>query len=200
MAAMYGQFARENPALEHDLAMYRHKVFVDRLKWDLPTDGYVERDQFDRPDTVYVITRDAQQRINGCARLLPTTQPYLLAEVFPELLNGMPTPCSEDVWELSRFAAMDLNCTAGAESGPLSPITIELLHASVRCAAQFGAKRLITTSPVGIERLLKRTGLHTHRAGPPKIVHGYPLFACWIEIDQPTHQEVAPRRAAHAAH
>jgi N-acyl-L-homoserine lactone synthetase len=187
--------------MERALAAYRYQVFVDRLKWDLPTDGDCERDQFDRPDTVYVATRDARGHINGCARLLPTTKPYLLAEVFAELLDGMPAPCSPDVWELSRFAAVDLHAGPGsADSGLLSPVTIELLHASVRCAAQYGAKRLITTSPVGIERLLRRTGLHTHRAGPPKIVHGYPLYACWIEVDHPMTQETTARGAPHAAH
>jgi acyl homoserine lactone synthase len=194
MAAVYGQFAKESPAMEQALAAYRYQVFVERLKWDLPTNGMFERDQFDGPDTVYVATRDEHGHINGCARLLPTTRPYLLAEVFPELLDGMPAPCSSEVWELSRFAAMDLRAgPSGTDGGALSQITIELLHASVRCAAQYGAKRLITTSPVGIERLLRRTGLESHRAGPPKIVHGYPLYACWIEV--PSTQE-----ATHAAH
>jgi N-acyl-L-homoserine lactone synthetase len=45
---------------------------------------------------------------------------------------------------------------------------------------------LITVSPLGIERLLHRMGVNAHRAGPPMLVDGKPIFACWIEVDQQT--------------
>ena len=74
------------------VANYRHKVFVEQLGWQLQAIDNAEQDQFDRCDTIYVATRDKQGNISGCARLLPTTQPYLLGDVFPQLLNGMPHP------------------------------------------------------------------------------------------------------------
>ena len=184
MQALSGQFGLQNPALEQALAAYRHAVFVERLKWDLDTPDALERDQFDRPDTVYVATRDEQGAIIGCARLLPTTKPYLLAEVFPQLLNGAPAPCSPEVWELSRFAAVDLKAPVNVSQGRMSADgTFALLDAAMQCAAAYGAKRLITTSPLGIERLLRRMGVNAHRAGPPMTLHGHPMFACWIEIE-----------------
>jgi acyl homoserine lactone synthase len=202
MTALYGQFAQSAPTLEAALAAYRYQVFVERLKWDVPTDGTSERDQFDRLDTVYVLTRGTDGQINGCARLLPTTRPYLLAEVFPELLNGMPVPCSDDVWELSRFAAMDLNAPLTNGQGQMSsPVAVDLLRASIECAAQYGARRLITTSPLGVERLLRRAGFNAHRAGPPKMVHGYPLYACWIEVQNNLNHSIQSAQAAkHVAH
>jgi len=57
------------------------------------------------------------------------------------------------------------------------------LRQAIACAAEHGAKRLITVSPIGIERLLRHTGVHAHRAGPPTIVDGHPIFACWIEVE-----------------
>jgi len=169
------------------VAHYRHKVFVERLGWQLQTFNYAEQDQFDRFDTVYVISRDERGNISGCARLLPTTQPYLLGDVFPQLLNGMPPPNSPDVWELSRFAAVDFNAKTSCALGQFSsPITVTLLQEAIAYAASQGAKRVITVSPVGVERLLKRTGFHSHRAGPPMVVDGHPIFACWIDIaDEP---------------
>ncbi|MES2299298.1 MAG: acyl-homoserine-lactone synthase [Pseudomonadota bacterium] len=166
------------------VAIYRHKVFVETLGWDLKTKNGEERDQFDRPDTLYVVSRDDAGHVNGCARLLPTNRPYLLGEVFPELLNGLPAPCSSDVWELSRFASVDFNQRSfSALSQFSSGVAAQLLHESIACAAAHGAKRLITVSPIGIERLLRRTGVRAHRAGPPMIINGHPIFACWIEID-----------------
>lgn len=166
------------------VAVYRHKVFVETLGWDLQTKNGEELDQFDRQDTLYVVAKDDDGRVNGCARLLPTNRPYLLGEVFPELMNGLPIPCSSDVWELSRFASVDFNNRSMSALAQFSSgIAAQLLHESIACAAAHGAKRLITVSPIGIERLLRRTGVHAHRAGPPMIINGHPIFACWIEID-----------------
>lgn len=167
------------------VANYRHKVFVERLGWQLRTRDGAELDQFDRPDTVYVVAQEDGGRIVGCARLLPTTRPYLLGEVFPQLLNGLAPPCSPDVWELSRFAALDFNDRTIPAPGQFSsPIAITLLEEAVACAAARGAKRLLSVSPIGVERLLQKLGFHAHRAGPPTVVDGHPLVGVWIELDE----------------
>jgi acyl homoserine lactone synthase len=71
------------------LAHYRHQIFVEHLGWSLPmADACVERDQYDRDDTVYVIAQDEAASICGCARLLPTTRPYLLKELFAFLVRS----------------------------------------------------------------------------------------------------------------
>lgn len=166
-----------------DVAKYRHKVFVDRLGWKLSTDGELEEDQFDNSNTIYVVSHDKKGRISGCARLLPTIKPYLLEEVFPQLLNGILPPKSSDVWELSRFSSIDFNEKGVHKQGSFSSsVTIELLDKCLAIAAEKGAKRIITVSPVGVERLLKFSGFDIHRAGPPMIIDGHPIFACWIEI------------------
>ncbi|MBL8509853.1 MAG: GNAT family N-acetyltransferase, partial [Chitinimonas sp.] len=91
------------------LARYRHRVFVEKLGWQLKCQDGLEFDQFDRPDTLYVVAQDQDDQVVGGARLLPTTRPYLLGEIFPQLLNGQPVPNSSDIWELSRFAAVDFS-------------------------------------------------------------------------------------------
>ncbi|MDQ2822953.1 MAG: N-acylhomoserine lactone synthase, partial [Pseudomonadota bacterium] len=62
-------------------------------------------------------------------------------------------------------------------------IAVQLLRQAMACAAEHGARRLITVSPIGIERLLRHTGVHAHRAGPPMMIDGHPIFACWIDVD-----------------
>jgi len=165
------------------VAHYRHKVFIDMLGWELETRNGEELDQFDRPDTLYVVSQDDDGNVNGCARLLPTSQPYLLGEIFPQLMNGAEVPRSDEIWELSRFAAVDFNSrTMSALSQFSSEVAVELLKESIAFAAANGAKRLITVSPIGIERLLRRAGFRAHRAGPPIVIDGHPIFACWIEV------------------
>ncbi len=183
MEFISGSTACLSASLNDQLAEYRYKVFIEELGWELQTEQGIERDQFDRPDTLYVVARDNQEQIVGCARLLPTTQPYLLEEVFPQLLNGMAPPKSEEIWELSRFAALDLASGSGTSSGQFSSeITLQLLDEAIKCAKQHGAKRLISVSPIGMERLLRNTRHRVHRAGPPMIIDGYPLLACWADI------------------
>lgn len=168
------------------VAQYRHRVFIELLGWPLETPNGIELDQFDRPDTIYVIAQDDDNRVVGCARLLPTTTPYLLGELFPQLLNGLEPPCSPEVWEISRFAAVDFN--GGRPTTSIkqfsSQITIDLLRETIACAVSHGAKRLITVSPVGVERLLQKMGINSHRAGPPIIVDGQPIVGLWIELSE----------------
>src|SRR5437899_5467935 len=110
------------------LARYRHRVFVERMGWKLPSMHRMELDQFDRADTHYVVALKPTGELVGTGRLLPTDRPYLLGEVFPQLLGSTPPPNSPDVWELSRFAAVDLSAarSSGASSpfhGALAPVT-----------------------------------------------------------------------------
>jgi acyl homoserine lactone synthase len=85
------------------MASYRHRVFVDKLGWQLNCVVGRELDQFDREDTVYVIAEDDLGDVVGTARLLPTNRPYLLGEIFPQLMGGSSVPSSPLIWELSRL-------------------------------------------------------------------------------------------------
>lgn len=168
------------------LFSYRYGVFVDRLGWELPdaTPGR-EVDQFDRHDTIHVIGRRSDGTIAGTARLLPTTKPYLLSSVFPELMAGQDIPAASDIWEISRFASVDLD--QGVVSGQADYWGCRaVMAATVACAMELGARRLIGVSVMAIERILKRLGVHAHRAGPVMRLHGHKVFAFWLEIDDQT--------------
>lgn len=173
------------PGLETALAVYRYEVFIQSLKWQLPVKDGLERDEFDRPDTLYIVATDSGN-VCGCARLLPTTKAYLLDEVFPELMNGVPAPRAYEVWELSRFSTMMPNdiCVPSREE---ARSRFRLLFASVvEAAGARGATRLITFTALGVERILRSIGIHAHRVGPPRMIDDKPVLALWIELDDQT--------------
>lgn len=172
--------------LDTALAHYRHRIFVEQLGWRLPSaDDQYERDQYDRDDTVYVVAHDESGAICGCARLLPTSRPYLLQELFPSLLaDGMTPPRTADVWELSRFAASTSDAAFGEEAGAWA--VGPMLASVVECAVKLGARQLIGVTFLSMERLFRRIGVHAHRAGPAQRIDGRMVVACWIDLDLQT--------------
>ena len=154
------------------LGRYRQRIFIQRLGWPLacgPNRQQEEQDQFDQQETVYVIALNDEGQICGCARLLPTTQPTLMQEVFPHLMQDH-LPRSRQIWELSRFAS----------DGPT--ITRPLIEAVLRCAGELGVARLIALSPLAVERLLSRWGILNRRAGMPVQMSGQWVCARWIKV------------------
>jgi N-acyl-L-homoserine lactone synthetase len=95
-------FAQALLEMHHD----RKRVFVDRLGWDLPSrQSWLEVDQFDSAYAVYLISRElGTGRHQGSVRLLPSTQPHVLASLFPALCTE-GVPIAEDCWEISRLVA-----------------------------------------------------------------------------------------------
>ena len=167
------------------LYAYRYAVFVERLKWKLPdARPGREMDQFDRSDTIHVVGQDAAGVICGCARLLPTTRPYLLGSIFPELMAGQDVPYARDIWEISRFSSIDLS--GGAREQADFWGCREVMAATVSCAMELGARRLIGVSVLSIERILCRLGVNAYRAGPAMRLHGHNVFAFWLDIDDRT--------------
>jgi len=180
------------PQFNGQLAAYRHKVFVENLGWDLPVaERGLERDQFDRADTLYVVAHDEQGCVCGCARLLPTTQDYLLGSVFPHLMGGQQPACSPEIWELSRYSTQAVSADVPSREAARERFRV-LLRAVVCAAAEMGATRLITFSFLGVERLARGFGIHVHRAGAPQTVDGKSVVAFWIELDQQTFDALEP--------
>ena len=168
------------------LARYRHRIFVEQLGWSLPSaDDRFERDQYDRGDTVYVVAHDESGAICGCARLLPTTRPYLLQELFSFLLaDGTEPPKAADVWELSRFAASGTDGALSDESGAWA--VQPMLASVVECAVKLGARQLIGVTFLSMERLFRRIGVHAHPAGTAQRIDRRMVVGCWIDLDAQT--------------
>jgi acyl-homoserine lactone synthase len=106
------------PELEE---MYRQRkvVFVDRAGWRVPVVANRESDAYDRPNTLYLLAKDASDgRLLASARLLTTTAPHLMSDLFAAACRGA-VPRGPTTWEVSRF------CTAPVIPG--RPMRLKLL-------------------------------------------------------------------------
>lgn len=98
----------ENRSLfEPDLIeMHRQRkaVFVDDAGWSVPVVGDLEIDRYDRDDTTYLIAKTTADsaEVLASARLLPTTTPHLMSDLFLNLCLGA-VPRGPAIWEVSRF-------------------------------------------------------------------------------------------------
>jgi N-acyl-L-homoserine lactone synthetase len=155
------------PQLFEQMGRYRHEVFINRLGWELNTINGMELDEFDGPEAVYVCSHDDGHNVNGVARLLPTTEPYLMEKVFPHLLTGKQVPRDPQIWELSRFAAASLNTSGSITHQASEKHASELLRNVIRAGSQYGAQTLVTVSPIGMERILRLNNFQFSREGVP---------------------------------
>jgi acyl homoserine lactone synthase len=98
-----GQAGKTN--LLFDMHRLRARVFKDMMGWDVKVDqDGLETDAFDLPDTVYLLALNKAGRVVGSWRMLPTTGPTMIRDLWPQFIQTLPMPSDPDVWEVSRFA------------------------------------------------------------------------------------------------
>ena len=91
-----------NKNLLDQMLKLRALVFKERLDWEVEVNDGQERDIFDDQDPLYLLSVDECNNLLGSLRLLPTTGPNMLRDVFSELTpNGRIA--SPLIWESSRF-------------------------------------------------------------------------------------------------
>lgn len=87
----------------------RKRVFVDRFGWKLASPGsWLEVDQFDNEQAVYLVAADTSGQHQASVRLLPSTQPHMLLSIFAGLC-AEGAPVGEDCWEVSRLVTSPAN-------------------------------------------------------------------------------------------
>lgn len=140
-----------------DMHRLRYRVFSERLHWKVTVKDGMERDKFDDLGPVYLLNCHSNGAVEGTWRLLPTTGPYLLRDVFPELLEGRPAPNDPHIWETSRFAVESgLDGSEGLSA--TSRITRELFCGLVEFCLTEGIVAILTVYDIRIARLLARIG------------------------------------------
>ncbi|MCA8050253.1 acyl-homoserine-lactone synthase [Burkholderia arboris] len=143
-------------AMHHRLGAFRYDVFVGRLGWHLPdadVTNVTEWDQFDRGHTVQIVSIDHAQHVCGCARLMPTTKPYLL-QTLSTRSSTLELPCAPTIWELSRFAARHYDARTLCPASGMA-----LFPSMLAVAASLGATRVIGAMTRAVARLYQRFGL-----------------------------------------
>ena len=117
----------------------RAQVFSERLGWEVVVkDGY-ERDRFDDENPLYLVSVDPDSgEYQGSLRLLPTTVPNMLRDVFPFLLDDGDVIESATIWESSRICVIFKEGQQEREGGGVNHVLVELLAGIGEVAALAG--------------------------------------------------------------
>ena len=167
-------------------AMHRNRADVFGPKghnWVVHVIGGWEVDEFDNAEPLYVISTGDTGKYHGSLRLLPTTGPNMLRDVFPELLvekdvDGCPligfTIESATIWESSRI------CVAGVA---VANILHELVLGIGEVCRRAGLTQIVSVFDPLVLRRLRGIGLKVDIIGTPQRIGGVMCYAGLFDFD-----------------
>ncbi|MGC1305342.1 MAG: acyl-homoserine-lactone synthase [Caulobacteraceae bacterium] len=154
---------------------FRFRQFVQRDGWQVPHFREMEYDQFDTPAAVYLLWRDVHRKVRGMVRLIPTTEPYMVEQLWDFLAPDEGAPRAADVWENTRFA-VDRKLPPSERRQVMG----ELILASLEFGLINGVGRYLLVSPLWVlNGSLSAAGLTysllktTDRLGPRTVATAY---------------------------
>lgn len=96
-----------NDQLE-EMYRQRHQVYVEKRGWKaLARPDRREIDQFDNEDAVYLMKISEAGKVQGAVRLIQTTRPHLMRDVFSHIVTLGPVPNDPKVFEMTRCYVSD---------------------------------------------------------------------------------------------
>lgn len=166
----------------------RKRVFVDLLKWDVPViDGRFEIDQFDDEEAQYLVVTDRAGRHLASARLLATTGPHILGDLFPFLCER-EIPSGTTVREITRFCLDPAPSAAERRQA-----RDRLISALVDHALEHGIRTYTGVAEMSWFRQVIGFGWKCRPLGLPQLVGSSLIAALAIEIGEDTPALLAER-------
>jgi len=187
---------------QHNADQYQHlidemfrlraRVFRDRLNWDVEVTDGKERDRYDDEQPVYIIhTDNGAREVKGSLRLLPTTGPTLLADIFSDTLPDAVNLTAPSIWECTRFCLDDNLFESGREDEMLFA-SAALIEAVGDVALRAGIEAIIGNFDEPMLRLYRRIGCEVEVLGSTSR-YGRPVYLGLHPISEPVVRRVKAR-------
>ncbi len=180
-----GHQMAEFPDIVDQMFKLRARVFDGRLGWDVRVSNGHERDRFDDLEPLYAVSVDEHDRVLGTFRLLQTTGPTMLRDVFSACLPDGLDIQSPLIWESTRFCVDTALAKARGDHG-LAEITSELLAGLLEIGVAAGLSYIVTVVDVRMERILRRADCPIERLGNPVSIGNVSTLAIFMETTPET--------------
>ncbi|SEP36985.1 acyl-homoserine lactone synthase [Rhizobium tibeticum] len=161
-----GRPASSGQAME-EIWRFRREQFVERLGWEAlrRSDG-LEIDQFDH-DRALHLALFCEDTIVGYSRLLPTTEPHLLSDVYPQIMNGRTWPRSPEIFEWTRCVVAEGEILING-----IPASHVLMTGVMEFCLVAGITSMIVETHPRLVELLTSTGWRVTQLGLPSVLDG----------------------------
>ncbi|MBY3123056.1 acyl-homoserine-lactone synthase [Rhizobium laguerreae] len=169
----------------------RARVFSDRLGWEVDVTAGCESDRFDALRPTYVLAVAETGGLMGCARLLPSLGPTMVADVFPSLLPDGQLKGHAAMIESSRFC-VDTALAEGRGAGSVHEATLTMFAGIIEWCMANGYTEIVTVTDLRFERILARVGWQLHRLGEPKKIGVTTAVAGTLAADADTFLRLRP--------
>ncbi|MDR6100507.1 N-acyl-L-homoserine lactone synthetase [Agrobacterium larrymoorei] len=181
-------------SLLEDMFELRARVFKDRLQWDVHVEGGKEIDVFDAADPLYILSaNDVTGRLEGSVRLLPTTGPNMLRDVFPVLLPDGLVVESPIIWESSRFCVEPDAARLG--EGRIHRVTTKLLCGLVEVGLRAGLSHIVSVYDARMARIFKASACPPEVIGTPTRIGRVMTYAGLFELSEALRNDIAATQA-----
>jgi N-acyl-L-homoserine lactone synthetase len=163
----------------------RYKMFIERQRWTVPTYRQVEYDEFDTPAATYILTVDDQYRALGTTRLIPTTRPYMVESLWPDLVDTELPHC-DSIWEASRFG-----CDRDLDAASRRRVIAELILGCQEFGIANGISQYLGVMPPPIFKyVIAANGCPVTQLGPTPQLHRHAVAAAYIDVSPATLEAV----------
>jgi acyl homoserine lactone synthase len=146
-----------DPDLLQQMFEMRAAAFGERRGWRVSVSDGKEIDEFDELNPLYLMCVDQSGQLLASLRLLQTTGPHMLANVFSDLLGEESVVRSPLVWESTRFC-VNKYASQNYSAGGVNAVTCELLEALCTVGNKSGLTNIISVYDIFMERVLRRSG------------------------------------------
>jgi acyl homoserine lactone synthase len=181
--------AHSYPNLMEGMFRLRARVFCDRLGWDVEVARGQERDKYDDEAPVYLIyTDDDGREVKGSLRLLPTTGPTLLADLFSDTVPDAVHLSAPTIWECTRFC-LDDRILDKEQRLFASAVLIAALG---EVAISAGIESIIANFDSTMLRLYRRIGCDVEILGSTSRF-GCPIYLGLFPVSEPTLRRIKAR-------
>lgn len=185
--------SNRHPQLMDKMFRMRAEVFSDRLGWEVNVIDGREIDRFDDADPLYLLSVDHAGLLQGAVRLLPTTGPNMLRDVFAALMPGGAVE-SPLIWESSRFA-INPHAVAAASRRDANHIvnrtTIELLCGIVEVCRKAGVEHVVSVFDARMARIFRAADCPFETIGTPARIGKVMAYAGLFEISDDMRERLA---------
>jgi acyl homoserine lactone synthase len=176
----------ENPHLLHSAHRLRKKVFFDRLGWQVPVAGDQEIDAYDTDKAQYLVwCSPNRETLYGLIRLLPTSEPTLLHDVFGATHGHDRGLIGADIFEGTRMCVDDdLIARDFPTLAPGAGFNL-LFLALCEAGLALGVWRLVSNFEPAMGRLYQRAGLDCVMHGKAGGYGKRPVCCASFEVSLP---------------